>query len=155
MTTNIRLAKAVDIPAIVALFQQSVLKATVCDYNEDQRLAWATRGADVARWEERVRTQYFLLAERLDQLLGFGSITLEGYVDVLYVHHSYQGEGIATLLLTALETSASKSSAHKVTTDASLTARPFFEKNEYVIVKEQQNWLDDVMLVNYRMEKTL
>ena len=155
MTTDIRPAKAVDIPAIVALFQQSVLKATIHDYDKDQRQAWATRGADIAQWEKRVRTQHFLLVERLDQLLGFGSISLEGYLDVLYVHHTHQGEGTATLLLTALETSASKSGAHKITTHASLKARPFFEKNGYAVVEERQNWLGDVMLINYRMEKTL
>lgn len=120
-----------DIPAIINLFQQSVQHATAQAYNEEQRAAWVARGADATRWQRRVATQHFLLAEQSDQLLGFGSITSEGYLDVLYVHHAHQGEGSATLLLTALETWASGKGNNKITTHASLTARPFFEKNDY------------------------
>ena len=152
---KIRSGTFTDIPAIITLFQQSVLHATTRNYNKYQRQAWAARGANVARWGERVRTQHFLLAEQANQLRGFGAITSEGYLDTLFVHPFFLGEGIATLLLTELEAWASEKGTGKITTDASLTARPFFEKHKYTIVKEQQNWLEDVVLVNFRMEKTL
>lgn len=43
----------------------------------------------------------------------------------------------------------------KITTHASITARPFFEKRGYVTVKEQQVIRHNVALTNYIMEKQI
>ena len=152
---NIRNATSVDVPAIVALFQQTILEATAHHYSNQQRQVWAARGTNITRWEERIAIQHFLLAEQQDQLVGFGSITSEGYLDVLYVHHAYQDKGIATRLLTALETWAEGRGLTKIIADASITARSFFERRGFSTVKEQQNLVEHEVLVNYRMEKML
>ncbi|MGB3779881.1 MAG: hypothetical protein WA960_16080 [Tunicatimonas sp.] len=39
---QLREAATNDIPAIITLFQQAILQATVRDYNQRQREAWAT-----------------------------------------------------------------------------------------------------------------
>ena len=144
-----------DILAIIALFQQSVRQATVRDYNEVQREAWATQGADEAKWQQRMATQYFLLGERSSQLLGFGSISAEGYLDTLFVHPNHQREGVASGLLRALEAWAMHRKIGSIYSNASLTARPFFERKGYHLLREQQNVVEGTGLVNFRMEKTL
>ena len=40
-------------------------------------------------------------------------------------------------------------------THASVTARPFFERREYAVRKEQQVERKGVLLTNYIMDKTL
>lgn len=152
---HIRGAKNSDIPAIIILFRQAVLHATVGDYNKQQRYAWAARGSDPARWQKRIATQHFLVAKQADGLVGFGSIASDGYLDVLYVHHAHQGRGVATRLLTALEDWASQQKLFEIATDASITARPFFARHGYEVLKEQQNRIEEEVLINYRMQKTL
>lgn len=44
---------------------------------------------------------------------------------------------------------------HDLTADVSKTAKPFFEKKGFLLVKEQENLLDDVLIVNYKMRKDL
>jgi putative acetyltransferase len=140
---------------VIALFQKSVLRATVRDYDERQREVWAAQGSDPSRWKQRIDNQYFLLVERPEGLVGIGSITPRGHLDVLYVHYAYQGQGIATRLLAALEAWAVGQEVPVITTDASHTARPFFGRHGYQTVAEQQNKIAGEILVNYRMQKNL
>ena len=148
-----REATSADISAIAQLFQRSVRWATVREYDEAQREAWAARGVDATRWQNRITSQYFLLAERAEQLLGFGSIDSQGYLDVLYVHPAHQGEGVASQLLNALESWALNQKIKHIRTDASLTARPFFTRKGYQSVAEQTHRINGTALTNYRMEK--
>ncbi len=152
---HIRNARISDVPSIIELFQQTVFKTTVRHYNERQREVWAARGNDLTRWERRIVTQHFLVAEQPNGLVGFGSITAEGYLDVLYVHHAHQGQGIATRLLTVLERWATKQKLAQLTTDSSITARPFFARRGYQVLTEQPNKIEEEVLINYRMRKSL
>ena len=82
--------------------------------------------------------------------MGFGDIDSNtGYLDRLYVHKDHQGMGIATALCDRLEASA----AGLLVTHASITARPFFEKRGYKLVKEQQIERQGIFLTNYVMIK--
>ena len=81
---------------------------------------------------------------------GFGDMEEAGCLERLYVHKSYQGQGIATALCDALEAAGS---VPRSTVHASITARPFFEKRGYTVVKEQQVQRRGVLLTNYVMEK--
>lgn len=75
-----------------------------------------------------------------------------GYLDRLYVHKDYQKKGIASALCDRLE---EKCAAAYFTTHASITARPFFEKRGYRVMKEQQVVRKGVKLTNYVMKKSL
>ena len=46
-------------------------------------------------------------------------------------------------------------SVHKISVEASITARPFFEKRGYKVVKEQKAKAYRLYLRNFVMEKTL
>lgn len=46
-----------------------------------------------------------------------------------------------------------KNVSKKIITHASITARPFFEKRGYRVVKEQQVNRQGILLINYVMEK--
>ena len=55
-------------------------------------------------------------------LVGFGDIDKTGYLDRLFVHADYQRKGIATAICNQLEQAVQGN----ITTDASITAKPFF-----------------------------
>ena len=74
----------------------------------------------------------------------------KGYLDRLYVHKDYQGMGVGTAICDALESHIHEG---RIYTHASITARPFFEKRGYRLVKEQQVERRGVLLTNFVMEK--
>lgn len=82
-------------------------------------------------------------------LVGFGDIDKTGYLDRLFVHADYQRKGIATAICNQLEQAVQGN----ITTDASITAKPFFEKRGYRVIREQQVERQGVALTNFVMEK--
>lgn len=75
-----------------------------------------------------------------------------GYLDRLYVHADYQGQGIGTAICDELESAVNVS---QFVTHASITARPFFEGRGYQVVKEQQVERCGIYLTNFVMIKEL
>ncbi len=66
------------------------------------------------------------------------------------MHKDFQGMGIATALCDRLEMGH-----ERITTYASITARPFFLKRGYRVVRENRAVRQGIELLNYFMEKTL
>jgi putative acetyltransferase len=80
------------------------------------------------------------------------------YLDLLFVHADYQRRGIAAALYSHAEAQAQQYGVQHVWTQASLTARPFFERVGFVVIAEQtvrSSVRADVTFTNYRMEKLL
>lgn len=140
-----------DLEAILTLFYETVHTVNARDYTAAQLDAWAPRLPDRASWRRRLAAARVILAEEDGTLLGFASLDAAcGLVDHLYVHHSHQHRGIATMLCDALEALAETPVLH---TEASRTAVPFFLARGWRIVRRQQVVRADVQLENYLMEK--
>ena len=67
----------------------------------------------------------------------------------MYVHAEYQNKGVATAICEQLENQVQGN----IIIHASITAKPFFEKRGYVVVKEQKVERQGIFLKNYVMEK--
>ena len=91
----------------------------------------------------------YLVALEDGAVIGFGDIDGSGYLDRLYVHRCHQGKGVATALCDRLE----QVCAGVISTHASITAKPFFEKRGYRVIREQQVERQGVALTNFVMEK--
>ena len=141
-----------DVKALVSLFYETVHTVNANDYTAEQLDAWAPKHIDADTWDRRFLSTYTLVAERCGEIAGFGNIDANGYLDMLYVRNSHLNEGVATQICDALEASVS---VRKVYLQASITARPFFEKRGYAVVKEQRVKRNGVILKNYVMEKVL
>lgn len=139
-----------DCPLLAQLFYDTVHTVNRRDYTPAQLDAWATGTVDLTAWDVSFSAHHALVAEEDGVITGFADMASDGYLDRLYVHKDYQGRGIATALCDALETACN---APRFTTHASLTARPFFEKRGYQVVKEQQVERRNVRLTNFVMEK--
>ena len=57
------------------------------------------------------------------KIVGFEDMNGNGYLDRLYVHKDYQGQGVASAICDELERFAA---GKTITTHASITAKPFF-----------------------------
>ena len=131
------------------LFYQTVHTVNARDYTEVQLNAWADGKTELEKWGRSFREHYSLVAVEQDVIVGFGDIDRTGYLDRLYVHKDHQGQGIASAICDRLERAVPGS----IVTHASITARPFFEKLGYQLIKEQQVERRGIFLTNYVMEK--
>lgn len=145
----IRKYQSSDCKEITELFYKTVHVVNAKDYTQEQLNVWATGQVDVEDWDRSFREHYSVVAVEDGQIVGVGDIDRTGYLDRLYVHADYQGRGIATALCNRLEQAV----PGPIITHASITARPFFEKRGYQVVKEQQVERKGILLKNFVMEK--
>lgn len=150
---HFRVAVADDVNAITSLFRNTVMTVNAVDYTAGQLRVWSSVADDSTCWINRINTQYFLLCFMNHELVGFASLDDAGCLDVLFVHENYQRHGIATQLLQKLLACAREKNIALVETDASITARPFFEKKGFRVVQEQEKELNGMVFTNYRMQK--
>lgn len=141
-----------DCKQLAELFYQTVHSVNCKDYTQEQVDAWASGRVDLAQWNRSFLAHHSLVAEHDGTIVGFGDIDASGYLDRLYVHKDYQGQGIATAICDRLECTVQTG---KVTTHASITAKPFFLRRGYHVCKEQQVLWQNVVLTNFVMEKQL
>ena len=152
---KIKEATGSDVFEITDLFRQTVLQINKQDYAQPQLKVWSSSADNLAKWKDRIAEQYFLIAVSEAKIVGFASLATDGYLDFMYVHHQHQKQGIATKLYEAIEQKAIAQQNPKIYSEVSLTARPFFEKQGFVIIKQQQKLYADVLFTNFVMEKRL
>lgn len=157
MVTNlsIRRLAAQDIPEMRKLFRATVLTVNSKDYTKEEVEDWASCGDSVEHWKELLaKNDYIGALDGQGGIVGFSSMNAEGYLHSMFVHKDWQGRGVATLLLSEVEKIARRYGVHKISVEVSVTARPFFEKHGYKVVKEQKAKANRLYLTNYVMEKT-
>lgn len=152
---NFRNATIEDLPAMKALYVDTIRSVCRKDYNEEQLSVWSSSVNKEERWLDVVANQFVLLAEIGGQLVGFATLRNHDYIDFFYVHKDFQGQGIARTLLNRLLQEAMKHGEDLLTSDISITARPFFEKNGFKVVAEQENIRQGLILINYKMIRYL
>ena len=145
----IRAYQASDCRELAELFYHTVHTVNAKDYSPEQLDAWATGQVDLEQWDRTLQEHFSLVAVEGNIIVGFGDMDSTGYLDRLYVHSKYQGKGIATALCGRLEAVVSGN----LVTHASITAKPFFEKRGYRVVKEQQVERKGIFLTNFVMVK--
>ena len=158
MATNlgIRPLTELDIPEMRELFRTTVLTVNSKDYTKEEVEDWTSCGDSVAHWKNLLaKNDYVGAIDGQGKIIGFSSMNAEGYLHSMFVHKDQQGKGVATLLLSEVEKIARKYDVHKINVEASITARPFFEKHGYKVVKEQKAKANRLWLTNYVMEKAL
>jgi putative acetyltransferase len=74
---------------------------------------------------------------------------------MLYVHPGVARQGVASMLVDALEKLAGGRGATKLTVDASDTAADFFRKRGYVAQQRNSVTMNGEWLANTTMQKTL
>ncbi|MDE6607679.1 MAG: GNAT family N-acetyltransferase [Lachnospiraceae bacterium] len=145
----IRKYQPYDCKELAELFYNTVHTINAKDYTKEQLDVWATGKVDLEKWNQSFQEHYSIVAVDNKIIIGFGDIDNTGYLDRLYVHVNYQGKGAATAICNKLEQTVQG----KVVTHASITAKPFFEKRGYKIIKEQQVERNGIFLTNFVMEK--
>lgn len=152
---NIRSYRAADCPLLAQLFYDTVHTVNARDYSPAQLAVWATGSVDLAAWNRSFLQHHTLVAIDAGQIVGFGDMDQNGFLDRLYVHHAFQRRGVARAILQQLEEQAKARGVTRFTTHASITARPFFERFGYVVLQRNEVVRAGISLTNYTMEKRI
>lgn len=147
-----------DVTQIVALFYGTVHSVIKQDYSQEQLNAWASYEDESKRlstWKDALSRNISYVVESNGEIAGFADMTAQGYLDRLFVHKEYQRQGIAKALVNTLEAEARRLGLAEIRTEASITAKPFFEQSGYEMVRQQVVERRGVKLGNYFMVKSL
>lgn len=147
---KLRKYQEADCEELARLFYETVHSVNAADYDSRQLDAWADNRVDLGAWNKAFQEHLTIVATCDGIIVGFGDMDKSGYLDRLFVHKNFQGQGIATAICDELESTVS---ADKFTTHASITAKKFFESRGYKTLKKQEVERHGVKLVNFCMEK--
>jgi putative acetyltransferase len=143
-----------DVPVLAAIFAASIEELTGDDYSEAQQEAWMAAAED-EEFGKRLASDLTLIATLEGSPVGFASLRGTDHIRMLYVHPAVSGQGVATMLVDALEKLAGGRGAKSLTVDASDTAQGFFAKRGYTAQQRNSVTMNDEWLANTTMKKTL
>lgn len=145
-----------DIPVLQTLFRETVLHVNARDYTREEVEDWASCGESAEHMKDLLaRNDYVAVLNEQGEIIGFSSMNAEGYLHSLFVHKDYQRDGVGSLLVSAVEQRAREYGVSEITAEVSLTARPFFEKRGYEVMKIQKRRANRLKLTNFVMCKRL
>lgn len=143
-----------DLPEVAEVFRLAIEVLTEEDYSEDQRIAWMGRAEDEEAFGGRLTAGLTLVvAGEEEGVVGFGSLKDNSHIDMLFTRPDFIRQGVATLIMDALERLATARGAKMLTVDASDTAQPFFAARGYVATRRNTIPIDGEWLGNTTMEK--
>ncbi len=152
---EIRDYKKADSTKIVRLFHETVHSVNRPDYSREQVEAWAPEIPDAAEWHQRMAVGKTFVAEQAGEVVGFAELEENGHLDMLYVRSDLVGRGVGQSLYQAAEDLARALELGLVFTEASITARTFFERQGFRVVREQTVRRRGVRLTNFVMKKSI
>lgn len=133
-----------DFQQLCAIFLRAVTITARQHYSAAQITAWAQ--VDETRWNTKLAQSQVRVAVINSQPVGF--ITrIDRYIDMLFIDPDYNRQGIASALLNPWIMSESE-----LTVDASITAKPFFERHGFQVLKQQRVACRGEWLTNFHMQ---
>jgi putative acetyltransferase len=141
-----------DAPATLNVFLAAVTETASAHYSAEQIAAWARPAErDVNQWNFARKSLNTYVATIGSEVAGFADVGSEGYIDMMFVAPKFGRRGVASALLAHLQCIAAGVGASELYTNASLTARPFFEQHGFTVVAEPHPVPLGVEMTNYKM----
>jgi putative acetyltransferase len=144
-----------DCRPLAELFRRSVREIARKDYSAEQVTAWAPDEADLERFHARRSAKPTFVAEIGGAHAGFSDLEPNGHIDMLFVHPDFQRRGVAKALIEHVVEFARAAGHKHLTVEASITARPSFERQGFSVVTDQIVESNGARFLNYRMERSL
>jgi putative acetyltransferase len=151
----LRKATSADMKEMQALYADTINNVCKENYTSEQLTVWAAGAGILERWEQVIAKQLVLLAMHDQRIAGFATLYDSNYIDLFFVHKDYQRQGIAKRLYAEIEQAARADKQKYITSDVSITAKPFFTKMGFTVTQKQQVNVGGVELINFKMSKKL
>ena len=152
---NVRLLKAGDEGALLAVFRSAIHQIASRDYSAEQVEAWAPSDLSVEEFGDRVRKNRPFVAVLGLEPVGFADLQADGCIDQFFVSGYLPRRGIARLLMDRLEEEAAGRGLQELYSHVSLTAEPFFASRGFHVEERRTPVLRGVTFQNALMRKAL
>ena len=140
--------------ALAKLYYQTIHNVNKADYSDTQLEAWAPAETKLAEgWAQKFKKTRPIVATIDDKVVGFAEFMYSGYIDCFFVHYQHQNQGIGSALMKEIDFRTKTQLINRVWANVSVTAKPFFSRCGFVVVKEQLVELRGCKLKNFLMEK--
>ncbi|GGB31224.1 acetyltransferase [Oceanisphaera marina] len=135
---EIRKIRSGEAGSIWRLLHDTVHRINQADYSHEELVVWAPDEFDAPHWVSRFIRTHPLVATEGRELLGFAELADDGRIDLFYVHHAHQGQGIGRGLMQRLKAEAGARGLERLYCEASITAKPFFESMGFSFVEQRE-----------------
>ena len=138
------------------IYYDAVHQLTCDHYTEEQRNAWATpiEGGDAwsEKWRKRCDRKQPWVAVVDGEVAGFIELDADGHIDCTYVSPKHAGKGHMSTIMARIFQEARRSNLFRLYAEVSITARPFFERHGFRVVRDNPHTVRGVPILNYIME---
>lgn len=151
---NIRLANEFDLPALAALFRQTVLDNAPVRYTPEQTKVWASLASEIEHFRPLILDVNTFIAFDDSGILGFAGIGEDGHVASAYVRGDRLHQGIGSALMKAVLNYAQTHKIHRLYAEASEFSLGLFEKFGFRLYDTEVVNRKGVQFERYLMERT-
>lgn len=153
---QIRKATLEDCAELARLLRGTIRHINKNDYSAEQISIWSKR-TSVKKFRELHHRLVRYVAVGGDRIVGFSDFDKE-HPEIyggLYVHKDHQRRGIGSRLMKKMAEVAKKMGAKKFRLEATKTAKGFYEKLGFRVIKRSKHSLGNTKLDVFVMEKKL
>ncbi|MEJ2610008.1 MAG: GNAT family N-acetyltransferase [Candidatus Thiodiazotropha sp.] len=147
---KLRNFKIGDEDSLWEVFYTSVHMVCSNNYTEEQINAWAPKDLEPRVWISKIRSLKPFVAITNSKIIGYSDVQDDGLIDHFFVHGEFQNRGVGTSLMSEIFNRGARKKI--LYSEVSHTAKPFFQKHGFKVVKEQTVNIRDVQLSNNLME---
>lgn len=149
------MGKISDAAELARLHRGTIRNVLSRDYAPDVIKLWSSL-TNAKKFRESHKTHIRFIAEHEGKILGWGDIGKDGQFGGLYVHKDWIGKGIGSKLIKKIEETGRTMGVKKFLFEASVMAKPFYERHGYTTVKKSSHKIGGKLPITvYVMEKKL
>jgi len=150
---KIRLQKIEDATEIARLHRATIRHINSNDYSQDIIEVWSAR-TSASRFKNLDTVKRWVAIED-EKIICFCDHDFKGELLGLYVHKDHLGKQVGTKLLKKAEDSMKKMGFKEIKMEATVTAKPFYEKKGYKVIKQSFHKIEDKKIQVFIMKKHL
>lgn len=151
---KIRPAKDEDYSSIARLHRATIKNVNSKDYSEDVISVWAGRTKTSRFRNSAPKVKRWVVTEK-EKVIGFCDHDFACELGGLYIHKDWQGKGAGKKLLKKAEDSMKKLGCKKIKIMSTTTAKDFYQKNAYKIIKSDYHQIEDKKVDVFIMSKNV
>lgn len=144
-----------DETALFSVYFSAIHEIASRNYTQAQINAWAPIDMDRERWAKRMQDIRPFVVELHGEIVGYGDLQADGYIDHFFVSGHHPRKGIGSLLIDRVHQEAKALGLKEMTSNVSVTAQPFFEHYGFHVVEQRNVVIAGVTLSNALMRKVL
>ncbi|MFD2176326.1 GNAT family N-acetyltransferase [Veronia pacifica] len=135
------------------LFFHSVRNVCIHHYSQQQVEAWAVESYDVDKLVAMCKRNQPFVATIENVIVGYSDLQDDGLIDQFFCHWQCQKQGVGNALMNHIFELAEARGIERIHSLVSITARPFFERMGFHVVKDNEVEVRGMLLNNFVMEK--